>query len=227
MVGVYSNPVIQLITQSDAMTKIILLTLLALSIISWALFIYKLILGAARRRQLMQALKDVRRASTFDDLRAVASEHAHTMPGFVITKNLTILKTILETRQSFTPLSDRELEIVEGDLEQSVGDVLHTEESYLPFFAAIAAVSPLLGLFGTVWGLIHSFVRISEKQTADIPTIAPGIAEALITTLAGLMVAIPALMMFHYLSTRVRTLEYYLYNLTDRLVFSVNTLFLK
>jgi biopolymer transport protein ExbB/TolQ len=227
MVGVYTNPVVQLIAQSDLMTKLILLVLLGLSVISWALFIYKLILGAAKKRQLLHAISDLKRARTFDEVRAIASAHAHTMPGFVMTKNLVILKTILETRQTFAPLSDRELEMIEGDLEQTIDEVLHTEESYLPFFAATAAVSPLLGLFGTVWGLIHSFVRIAEKQQADIPTIAPGIAEALITTLAGLMVAIPSLMMFHYLSTRMRTLEYYLCMLSDRLMLAINTLLLK
>ena len=67
-----------------------------------------------------------------------------------------------------------------------------------------AAVSPLLGLFGTVWGLVHAFVRIGELQTADIATVAPGIAEALITTLAGLMVAIPALVMYHYVANKIR-----------------------
>ena len=80
--------------------------------------------------------------------------------------------------------------------------VVH-EESYLPFLSTSAAVAPLLGLFGTVWGLIHAFMRISEKQVADITTVAPGIAEALVTTLAGLFVAIPALIMFNYLNIQL------------------------
>jgi biopolymer transport protein TolQ len=79
-----------------------------------------------------------------------------------------------------------------------------------------AGVSPLLGLFGTVWGLIHAFVRISEKQSADIATVAPGIAEALITTLAGLMIAIPSLMMFSYLTTQLKSIEHRLIGVADR-----------
>ena len=81
---------------------------------------------------------------------------------------------------------------------------MRTEESYLPFLFTSASVSPLLGLFGTVWGLVHAFIRISEKQSADITTVAPGIAEALITTLAGLLVAVPALVMYHYLIAQIR-----------------------
>jgi biopolymer transport protein ExbB/TolQ len=77
----------------------------------------------------------------------------------------------------------------------------------------------LLGLFGTVWGLIHAFIRISEKQAADITVVAPGIAEALITTLAGLIVAIPALIMYNYLIVRVRHIETQMVQLADRIAF--------
>jgi biopolymer transport protein TolQ len=96
--------------------------------------------------------------------------------------------------------------------------LLHNEE-YLAVLSSSAAVAPLLGLFGTVWGLIHAFIRISETQVADIATIAPGIAEALITTLAGLLVAIPALVMFNYLHTKTRALEQQLITLADRITF--------
>jgi len=82
-----------------------------------------------------------------------------------------------------------------------------------------------LGLFGTVWGLVHAFIRISEKQSADITTVAPGIAEALITTLAGLLVAIPALVMYHYLMSEIRTIERQLFILADKFSFIVQKLF--
>ena len=81
----------------------------------------------------------------------------------------------------------------------------------------------MIGLFGTVWGLMHSFMSIAQKHTADIVTVAPGIAEALLTTLAGLMVAIPALIMYHYLTHRVRLLEHDLYKLSDVIVRIVQT----
>ena len=96
--------------------------------------------------------------------------------------------------------------------------LMHNEE-YIAILSSSAAVAPLLGLFGTVWGLVHSFMRISETQVADIATIAPGIAEALITTLAGLIVAIPALIMFNYLHTKTRALEHGLISLADRMTF--------
>jgi biopolymer transport protein ExbB/TolQ len=64
---------------------------------------------------------------------------------------------------------------------------------------------------------VHSFVRIGELQTADIATVAPGIAEALITTLAGLIVAIPALAMYHYVANKVRVIERLLFVCSDQI----------
>ena len=72
--------------------------------------------------------------------------------------------------------------------------------------------------------MVHAFVRISERQSADITTIAPGIAEALVTTLAGLVVAIPAFVMYSYCSSQVHNLERYLLSLSDRFIVLVQRL---
>ena len=133
----------------------------------------------------------------------------------------------LEVEPNKTNLNEREIESLQQQIEQSVDDILQTEEAYLPFLFTSASVSPLLGLFGTVWGLVHAFIRISEKQSADIATVAPGIAEALITTLAGLLVAIPALVMYHYLTSEIRIIERQLFILVDKFTFIVQKLFAK
>ena len=73
--------------------------------------------------------------------------------------------------------------LVSNNMDRILDDMIGNEESYLPVLSTSAAISPLLGLFGTVWGLIHSFISISQRGSADIVTVAPGIAEALITTL--------------------------------------------
>jgi biopolymer transport protein TolQ len=114
-------------------------------------------------------------------------------------------------------LLEDECSMVLEHIDQTVDAFIEQEKQYLPLLATCAGVAPLLGLFGTVWGLVHAFLRISEKQIADIVTVAPGIAEALITTLAGLIVAIPALIMFNYLQVQVRTLEQLLVVLAQKI----------
>jgi biopolymer transport protein ExbB/TolQ len=221
------NALVDLLMQSDAMTKLILLILLFMSIICWTVFFYKIVMFTIKRRQMRSALKYLSKVHTLDDLRTMTAAFTHTLPGYIIAKNLAFLKSLLEVKESKIMLSEHELELLQQRVEQTIGDIVHQEESYLPILSGSAAAAPLLGLFGTVWGLMHSFLRISETQQADITTIAPGIAEALITTLVGLMVAIPSLLMFHYLNTQVRNLEHQLFNLADKLSWLVQMLFLR
>jgi biopolymer transport protein TolQ len=72
-------------------------------------------------------------------------------------------------------------------------------QSGMGILATTAAISPLLGLLGTVWGIMYSFINIGQQGSASIATVAPGIAEALVTTIAGLVVAIPAMVGHNFL----------------------------
>lgn len=214
------NALWHLIMQSDAVSKGVLLILLILSIVSWSLFFYKWMILRKKKQELNEAIAQLNSVQTFDDLRAIGFRLNNTIGGISINRNLMFLKSMLETAktQGRIGLTGDERELLREHSYQIVDDVVAQEESSLPFLSATAAVSPLLGLFGTVWGLVHAFVSISQKQSADIATVAPGIAEALITTLAGLMVAIPALVMFVYLNTMLKDVEQKSMNLADRFI---------
>ena len=162
----------------------------------------------------------VNNAKNIDDLRTLATHFSGTISGYFIAKNLLILKTIIERRELAADAYEQkrhDAQVLYHDMESSIDLILDMQESYLPFFLTVAAVGPLLGLFGTVWGLIHSFVRISQYQSADIIAVAPGIAEALITTLMGLVVTIPALIMYNYFLTQIRTMEKLLLYIVEKM----------
>lgn len=220
------NSLWHLVAQADVVTKVVLLILLFLSILCWAIFFYKLILLRIKRGQMRTVRKAMKNVTTFEQLLEVASTHTGTLPGYFLTRNLTFLKSLLSTPEGEPKkrLSSTELDLVHQHVDQTVEDIVYAEESYLPFLSTTAAIAPLIGLFGTVWGLVHAFVRISERQSADITTIAPGIAEALVTTLAGLVVAIPAFVMYSYCSSQVRKLDRYLVSLSDRFIVLVQRL---
>ncbi|HUY17713.1 MAG TPA: MotA/TolQ/ExbB proton channel family protein [Candidatus Binataceae bacterium] len=80
-------------------------------------------------------------------------------------------------------------------------------EAGLPFLATTASTCPFIGLLGTVWGIMTAFMGLSAAHTSNIQAVAPGIAEALITTLAGLFAAIPAQAFYNHLSAKVRELD--------------------
>ncbi len=226
-ITMHGNSLWMLVMQSDLITKCILIILLLLSIIGWTIFLYKIILLRVKRKQFGLLINRLNGIDLFDELRALSVTFNDTLPGYFLRKNFVSLKHVLEGETQKTLLNEREVSLLQNQMDQHIETILQTEESYLPFLFTSASVAPLLGLFGTVWGLVHAFIRISEKQSADIATVAPGIAEALITTLAGLVVAIPALAMYHYLVNQVRFVERELVIVADKFNFIVQKMFIK
>lgn len=207
--AMFSNSLWELVQQTDTVSKIVLVVLLAMSIVCWTLFFYKLILIRLKKRHLELVTRVIKQAKNVEEVSAIASGYTGTMPGYFLSQNLFMLKEYLERNQAIT--DDRIKQGMQGIVE----DLLDKQESYLSLFSTFATVSPLLGLLGTVWGLIQAFIGISEQQSADIAAVAPGIAAALITTFAGLLVAIPALIMFNYLCVQTSRLESQLWSLAD------------
>jgi biopolymer transport protein TolQ len=217
MQNLMGNSMWQLIKQSDGATWMVLLTLLVMSILCWSIFFYKLILLRVKKKQIAQATRQLKGIDSLEGLVQANTLFSGTLPGYFIARNLSSFKSISEPRPGeVRQLSHGQWELMQQNMANTFDDMMHHEELYLSVLSTAASVSPLLGLFGTVWGLVQAFIKISELQTADIAAVAPGIAEALITTIAGLLVAIPALAMFSYLSVQVRWIEQQLFVLSDR-----------
>lgn len=211
------NGVWALISQSDAISTTVLLTLFGASIFSWTVALYKFLILRRREAEVAMGLKLLSGATTMDAILAMGQNLAGTMPGIVITRLLGATKQMLVAKtETKKELTRADLELVHQEVESAVYEVMGHEESYMAVLKTTAEVGPLLGLLGTVWGLIHAFMRISQEQSADIITVAPGIAEALITTLVGLVVAIPALVFFNILQRRIHRLEQNLILFADK-----------
>ncbi len=217
------NALWQLVRQADAVSTLVLCILLGMSVVCWAVFLFKFIVLRIKLRQLRIVHRELKGVNSVDQLLAVASTHAGTLPGYYLSKVLIFLKIVLESDgcEHSGSLHVHEWDMMQQHIDQAVETVMEHEESYASILSTSATVSPLLGLFGTVWGLIPAFMSTSEKQAADITTVAPGIAEALITTLAGLLVAIPALIMFNVVQRYVRAVEGQLHQLADHTAFIV------
>jgi len=89
-------------------------------------------------------------------------------------------------------------------MQKTINEVQSDMESYLPFLATCGSTTPFIGLFGTVWGIMNAFAGIGVTGSASLATVAPGIAEALVATAAGLAAAIPAVIFYNYFLNRVR-----------------------
>lgn len=210
------NALWELISQTDMVSKAILLSMLGMSLACWALALYKWMVLKAKIQQIRQARELLRSITGLEDFLARAATVRNTFGGDLIAQYLVDFKMALKKYDTARPvLTQNDWNILMAHIDQTVEDTLQKEEALLPVFSTSYQAAPLVGLFGTVWGLIHAFIGIGQQKSADIAAVAPGIAEALITTLSGLVVAIPALVLFNYLQYRVRMLETEVLQLTE------------
>lgn len=208
---VAGNALWQLVLHSDVMSKVVILVLLAVSIVCWTIACVRIIGLRAKNKNLISLKKNILKIEKKSDLYAAEA--------FLPAQDCNILiKKVISLIKIEQPHDASGWESIAYKAHEMVDDFVAQDEQYVPFLSTSAAVATLIGLFGTVWGLIHSFVRISERQTADIVTVAPGIAEALITTLAGLLVAIPALVLFHYLVSVIQSYDVQLRRVVDHIL---------
>ncbi len=109
-------------------------------------------------------------------------------------------------------------EMLEDTMQREVEACRLDEDSKLSFLAMTSNISPFFGLFGTVWGIMQSFYEIGTHGSADLSVVAPGIAVALITTVAGLVAAIPSSVAFNYFVSRNNRQEIFYYNFASHLL---------
>ena len=184
-----------LLQRADIVVKAVMAMLAAASLASWTVFITKTVELALLRRRLaaaMRRLDDVRLLSEASDPQA----HAGSVFGPLLAAALR------EQQMSRGLLGD------DGVLDRFLtrsAEIVRTEARSvgrgMGILATIGATAPFVGLFGTVWGIMNSFIGISRAQTTNLAVVAPGIAEALLATATGLVAAIPAVI-FYNLFTR-------------------------
>lgn len=205
------------IVQSTPLSKVIVIMASVSLIVCLFIFIYKLLLLREKNKQIAQVQASIQSAETLDDILSLGVILKGTLPGAVLGRGLVALKSLLSAKgEEEKKLSENDLMLLQDVLDQSLQDVMVREHEYVSVISVSAAIAPLVGLFGTITGLIQSFIAIGHEKSADIAAIAPGIAEALVTTFAGLVVAIPALVLYHYLVSRINNLEHHLSSLTHR-----------
>ncbi len=115
-------------------------------------------------------------------------------------------------------LTAREVELVRGTCDHALEEELLRVEKGMPFIATIVALEPMLGLLGTVWGVLDAFAEMGSAGSANLATIAPSISAALVTTVVGLLVAIPGTIFFNILNARIRDISNDMEGFSDELM---------
>ncbi|GMQ46951.1 protein TolQ [Vibrio sp. 10N] len=198
---------VDLILEASLLVQLVMLILMGMSVVSWAMII-------KRSKVLKEATKE---SETFEDRFWSGADLSHIYQD--VKKRKDELSGTEEIFYSgFTEFlrlrksnADSPAFIMEGtgrSMRVAVSREVEDLETNLPFLATVGSISPYIGLFGTVWGIMHAFIALGEVKQATLAMVAPGIAEALIATAMGLFAAIPAVMAFNRLSNKVSKLEH-------------------
>ena len=228
----FKGAVWQLIKHMDWFAIIILIGLFCLSVFCIAIIAFKFVALRQQRRTLSILMQRIANSKTIADLAAASKEIQNNVGSALLAQILNELRQLLDHKQSTSgepnkTLRKEDFELLEVATLQTIDGLLIEEEAYLPILGTSSSVAPLVGLFGTIWGLIHAFIDISQEKSADIATVAPGMAEALIITLAGLIVAIPAMISFHYFSNELRKIEADLTSISNKFLALTKQTFVK
>jgi biopolymer transport protein TolQ len=190
-----------LVLQSGTFNKLLLLLLMVLSIATWAVIVERFRL-LNKVRQADRAFRSAFQGTTaLAEVRLIASQHPGSLQARLALEGLSALLP----RGESADLSTESVELAARAMERLRGDELDKLERHVGFLATVGSVSPFIGLMGTVWGVMSSFLNIGVQGSASLIVVAPGIAEALIATVAGLAAAIPAVVGYNQLTVRLRT----------------------
>ena len=184
------DTVLTLIFKSGPVVKFVLLVLLFFSVVSWAIIIYKLRLLSKTEKESDEFQRAFIKGKQWDAI-------------YQSTKRLTLSPLANLFRAAYA-IEDATHEEVKRTLKRVEAMEATRLERYLTFLATTGSTSPFIGLFGTVWGIMNSFLGIGRIGSASLAVVAPGIAEALIATAAGLAAAIPAVVAYNYYLSRTR-----------------------
>jgi biopolymer transport protein TolQ len=201
-----------LVATSGPVAKAVLALLVVFSLISWAIIIYK---GTSLRRAHVQSdtfLDVFRKSNKFSEVSAVCSQlKASPLVGVFQAGYLELNQQVRGAgggKEGGGPKPTvRSMESLARSLARAATAEVTRLERRLSFLATTASVTPFVGLFGTVWGIMNAFGDIGRMGSANLAVVAPGISEALITTATGLAAAIPAAVFYNVFSSRVRVLS--------------------
>lgn len=115
-------------------------------------------------------------------------------------------------------LTAREIELVKGTCERALDEEEMRVEHGMTMIATVVALSPMLGLLGTVWGVLDAFAEMGTAGSANLATIAPSISSALVTTVVGLLIAIPGVICFNWLNSSIRNITSDMEGFADELI---------
>jgi biopolymer transport protein TolQ len=191
--------IVDLVLQTGPVAKTVLIMLIAFSVLSWAVILSKWRLISRARAQSGRFVRTFRKAQRMQDVVSVAEQFRPSPLVGVFEGAVEEFK-----RQMGTTGSVHNPVAIQRAMQIASSEEITRLEKNVPWLAITGAVTPFIGLFGTVWGIIDAFHGLGTAGAATLRAVAPGISEALVTTAAGLAAAIPAVIAYNLIIGSIR-----------------------
>lgn len=208
--GALPTTPLELLLISSVETKVVLAILLVFSLIAWFIIILKWWQFRRLHRQGGKFFADLERTTRLQEGYHAAMKQPPSPYNRLFREAINFYSELrpgaLKEEVVRTPLTPTQLESLKLVLMKEVSAEKDMLSRYIPWLATVGAVGPLMGLLGTVLGVMDAFIGISSKGSGNIAAVAPGVAEALIATVAGLAAAIPAVIAYNLYVHKVRML---------------------
>ena len=197
---------IQMFLDAEPVVKVVMIGLVLASVFSWVLLITKLFEFGGLNKQSDAFLESFRGAKSIADMGRIASSEefeGHPMADMAAAA----AQEVELSRQSGLQVNgahrDSTLVRVQTAINAVQANLAKRLSGGMTFLASVGSAGPFIGLFGTVYGIMNSFIGIANTNTTNLAVVAPGIAEALLATGIGLFAAIPAVIFYNYFQTRI------------------------
>lgn len=201
--------IFEILLESGVVVQVVLLVLILASVLSWAIILQKKKLFEKTEEANKEFSEYFRNTQSLADIFERANQRPDSSVGLMFKSGYVELSKIKEKLKSAgmeaeygNYIRNTGIHALERSLKQGVNESNAVIERRLPILASIGSVTPFVGLFGTVWGIIDSFTGLAAGG-GSIEAVAPGIAEALVATAVGLAAAIPAVWAYNYFSSRL------------------------
>jgi biopolymer transport protein TolQ len=203
-----NHTLVSLFLNANIVVQITIIILLVFSVVSWGII-------GSKHRQLKKAKE---KSGKFYQYFWQSKSIEQFTAGAKFAKNpaYNIFKTgLMAVRENQDP---QNYDIVEKEIRRAADDEVESMEYGVPFLATTGSAAPFIGLFGTVWGILHAFWKIGRTGTSSLAVVGPHIAEALIATAIGLAAAIPAVIFYNVYTNKIRLISKNLDNFSDDLI---------
>ena len=222
-----ASPLGNLITQTGWVARIVLCILLILSVFSWAIIFQKSRSFGRIDPQTKKFLQMFRAGRGLPDPNTLRAGAGDTPLVTVYQAGYKELEAQLHSTQRLAGEAARvkNPKAVGVEMQVAAGEEVRRLEKWMSWLATTGSVSPFIGLFGTVWGVMDAFSGLGDAGAASLRAVAPGIAEALITTAAGLFAAIPAVIAYNYYVGEIRGVAARMDSFASEFVSKIETLY--